>query len=670
MLAACVALMLAGCMYELPDAGQTEDKAPMPMVSVMLQQAEGMTVKGENPMMVEAGSDAVFTVEMADGYKIDTVSDGAVYENGTVTVSAVRFPTTIEVSTRTRKKLLMTVSNNREQGLIRSSMPGGNIVEDTEVTLSVTPEQGMVFLGYSLNGSAASGAEIVCTSPEYTFAVTENVEVFTNYYNVGDGRLIIYDSNGGREDEQYDSFSNQSHYLCPHALINNGRFTREGHVLVGYNTEADGSGTFYAPGWNIIMPDDPAVPMKLYAQWLPETPKEAFTYEVTSKNTVTIKGYEGDYDTVVIPETIDGLPVTAINTGAFNGESFTTLFLSRNIVNVANAAIKYCKNFTTLYFSDTVRIIMDSSFFQCDNFSKLYIMACMEPRYCSSRNGNYMVKYQRLITAEGPKIIFHSGSNTSYGLDSALMEELLGGKYAVVNYGCNQDTPASFYYDVIADFINKGDIVVHCPEMRHYQWGYSEMNTTTWQIFEGAYEAYSHVDIRNYTEMFDSFNTFNSSRYSMTPRSYEDYSSETVNTYGDYIKEKVGSGPIQGTINAHLAAGGYGSRNMDPSLLKQPYVANLNREFDNIAAAGGKVYISFCAVMDIDLNQVSQTVGRQMEYKTMVKNHVHGTVISDPGTYVMPYKYFYNSVYHLNTVGSQLRTRMLSEDILAQLAKE
>jgi hypothetical protein len=36
----------------------------------------------------------------------------------------------------------------------------------------------------------------------------------------------------------------------------------------------------------------------------------------------------------------------------------------------------------------------------------------------------------------------------------------------------------------------------------------------------------------------------------------------------------------------------------------------------------------------------------------------------------MDYKYFFNSVYHLNTAGSQLRTQWLAKDILAQLAKD
>jgi hypothetical protein len=667
----CSAVFLTGCLgiaSEITDALQQ----PKPlMVSVMLQEAEGMTIKGANPVQVKAGEDVAFEVELMPGYKIDTLSNGAVYENGTITVSEVRYPTTVVPQTRTLNKFLMTVTNDPEQGKIRSSVPGGKVTEDTEITLSVIPAEGMVFLGFSLGASASAGAEIVCTTPEYTFSLTEEVEVYTNYYNVGDGRLIIYDSNGGDQPKQYDAFSNSSHYICPHALINTDYFTREGYVLYGYNTEADGSGIFYGPGWNIIMPEDESVPVTLYAQWMPATEAEAFVYTVNeSQKNVTITGYTGDHESVVIPETIEGYPVASINRGAFKNCNFKSLYISKNILSVNNGAVSGCKQLETLYLCDTVRMIMDSSFEDCPNLKTLYMLACMAPRYSNSRNGNYMVKYQRLITAPGPKLIIHSGSNTSYGIDSALMEAELGNRYSVVNYGCNQDTPACFYYDVIADFINEGDIVVHAPEIRHYQWGYNEMNTTTWQIFEGAYDAFIHVDLRDYTYVFSSFNTFNASRYTMTPRSYEDYSGETVNKYGDYIKEKIGSGPIQGTINDRLAHGGAGSRDMDPSYLSQSYVANLNREFDNIKAAGGRVYITFCAVMNIDLNKASQGLARQKEYQVAVIKNVHGTVISDPGTYVMDYKYFYNSIYHLNTEGSRLRTKWLAQDILAQLAKE
>ena len=45
-------------------------------------------------------------------------------------------------------------------------------------------------------------------------------------------------------------------------------------------------------------------------------------------------------------------------------------------------------------------------------------------------------------------------------------------------------------------------------------------------------------------------------------------------------------------------------------------------------------------------------------------------VISNVGTYVMEHKYFFDSEWHLNDEGAQIRTQNLAEDIKAQLEKE
>lgn len=672
-----VVSLLAGCQFVLPQTPEPdngENNAPFDaeaargawQVEVMLEESEGITVTGQNPVTVGAGEEASFTVELAPGYKIDGLSSGAVYEDGVITISDVWYPTTVEVSARHLNTYVMYVENDPSKGKVNSSVPGGKITEDTEVTLKVTPAVGCVFTGYSLGKSQAKGGEIVCSQTEYTFRISDNIEIYTNYYYVGDGRLVIYESNGGEQGTQYDVFSNSSVYICPHSLANQDYFTRPGYVLYGYNTQPDGSGTYYGTGWNVPMPDSGQI--TLYAQWMPESPVSDFSY-TKSKTSVTIEKYNGNDDVVVIPETIDGLPVTLVRANAFENKSFHTLYINKNILNVAKEAIKNCANFTTLYLCDNVRVILDASFANCPNFSKLYMLACMAPRYTSSRNGTYQMKYQRLITAQEPKLVITSGSNSAYGIDSALLEKLIGKKYNVVNYGCNQDTPASFYIEVAANFIQPGDILLHEPESRNYQWGYNEMNTTTWQIFEGAFDAFSLVDIRHFFNIFNSFSSFNDSRVAMTPRTYENYTGETVNQYGDYIKLKTGT-TIQTTINGYLAKGGAGSSILDESLLTKPDLKNLNNALDMITAKGGKVYISFGCFMKIALTKAEQTTAEQQKYKQAVIDHVHGTVISDPSTYMMDYKYFYNSTHHLNTEGSQIRTTNLAKDLMAQFAKE
>ena len=88
------------------------DTKPPMMVDVMLQEAEGLTVVGENPIRVEAGSDVSFAVEIQDGYKIEEIGQGASYADGMITLSAVKFPTTVEVETRVLNNLSVTVHNN------------------------------------------------------------------------------------------------------------------------------------------------------------------------------------------------------------------------------------------------------------------------------------------------------------------------------------------------------------------------------------------------------------------------------------------------------------------------------------------------------------------------------------------------------------------------------
>ena len=656
---------------EISDGIQAEISKPAMMIDVMLQETEGLVITGENPIRIEAGSDASFAVQIQDGYKIEKIGQGAVYADGTVTLEAVRFPTTVEVETRVLNDLTVTLHNNAWQGTVNSNVDLSTVKEDTEVTLSVEAAKGVIFLGYSVGGTRTNGGTIVSTSTEYTFTATEDIELYTNYY-LGTGSLVIYDSNGGKEQQQYYVFSDSSPYIGPNTLANKGQFTRDGYVLYGYNTKPDGSGTYYGPGWSMIMPKDSAS-VTLYAQWMPVTEKEAFTYTV-SGDQVTITKYKGTHETVVIPETIDGLPVTRIASTAFVNSKFKTLYLSRNLKSIADSAFVACRSLTTLYFCDTPSSMTDKSFDNCRELQKLYMLACIDPRYSLSNNGTYKIKYQRLISAEGKKVIFHAGSNVSYGIDIETIQDGLGGEYAGVNFGCNISTPAIFYIEVATAHMNEGDIVVLCPEYGLYQYGYNEMNTTTWQIFEGAYNAYAEVDIRNYIKVFSSFAAFNTTRYNSTPRTYEQFCTSggepAVTKFGEYnVNHEGQTDALKNNIATWTKNGG--GLNIDMNLLNQSYNENMNKAIDMVIAKGGKVYISFAATMKQWVTKASQNVSTQQAFKNaVIKRFPKAAVISDPGTYILDQSYFYNSQYHLSGTSSVYRAQLLAKDIMAQLAKE
>ena len=87
-----VAALLSGVC--LTSCGGTDGYA----VQVLLTEADGYTITSENPLTVKAGTDAVFQVQLDEGYNFVQADSGAVWNEGTLTVPAVWYPTTVNMA--------------------------------------------------------------------------------------------------------------------------------------------------------------------------------------------------------------------------------------------------------------------------------------------------------------------------------------------------------------------------------------------------------------------------------------------------------------------------------------------------------------------------------------------------------------------------------------------
>lgn len=91
---------------------------------------------------------------------------------------------------------------------------------------------------------------------------------------------------------------------------------------------------------------------KLDAAFLENTPVSAedLTYTVNENGSeVTVTGYTGAEVVVVLPDRIEGLPVTAIGEGAFEGMgSLRAMYIPDSVTVVGFGALKGCKSMTTL----------------------------------------------------------------------------------------------------------------------------------------------------------------------------------------------------------------------------------------------------------------------------------------------------------------------------------
>jgi hypothetical protein len=79
----------------------------------------------------------------------------------------------------------------------------------------------------------------------------------------------------------------------------------------------------------------------------PTAVRAQFAYTVTN-DMVTITGYTGTTGVVVIPDTITGLPVTAIGDWAFSGDSITVVTIPNSVTNIGGGAFAYCSSLTAI----------------------------------------------------------------------------------------------------------------------------------------------------------------------------------------------------------------------------------------------------------------------------------------------------------------------------------
>lgn len=261
-------------------------------------------------------------------------------------------------------------------------------------------------------------------------------------------------------------------------------------------------------------------------------------------------------------------------------------------------------------------------------------------------------KRELLRSTKPPRIIFVGGSNLAFGLDSKSIEETIG--IQVINMGLHGGLGLRYNLLEVKPYIRKRDVIVIIPE-------YEQFFGT---CFDGTY--LTTINFLNFPEdrkILLSLKAYLSilKRYPQAlgiqlpnllikPKIKVVYNRRNFNEYGDNIghlnKDSLVSEKIQ-------ACEILGKINMD-------VISELNSFKFYAEKTGAMVFFNYPCLIDKQYKKNEKKINSVCD---ILRENLKIPILSTSLNYVLPEDYFYDTIYHLNTEGRNIRTQKIIADL-------
>lgn len=282
-------------------------------------------------------------------------------------------------------------------------------------------------------------------------------------------------------------------------------------------------------------------------------------------------------------------------------------------------------------------------------------------RYSPLTNYDYLAaardKHLLLKSSPSPKIILVGGSNLAFGVDSQEIEQKTG--YHAVNMGLHAMLGLRYMLSEIKEDLTTDDIVIISLEYEHFSTPVINGGEELFQMLLFCPELISYLDYKHFLPMVKnipkvlqiSFRWIVDSVYEKLflhkiPKK-KIYVRSAFNRYGDATHHLDLPSPEK--FLHEIAIPSSFSTGSEEVLVLNNFLVNAKKKHV-------KVYFLFPSIPDYTFNQYKNNINNFYQW---LKRNVKIPILSTPEYFVLPKDNFFDTPYHLNRKGRELRTQKM-----------
>jgi hypothetical protein len=274
-----------------------------------------------------------------------------------------------------------------------------------------------------------------------------------------------------------------------------------------------------------------------------------------------------------------------------------------------------------------------------------------------------------LINTPSPKIVFVGGSNLSFGLDSSrIVEEL---RMPVVDTGINGGIGLRYMMNDVLPYVKKNDIVVLVPEYSNFYtpvyYGNIELVSILFDVFPQGKQFISIQQwlylapymFRYAVDKIEHIPSNLINKFNPKPKP----KTKTIDVYHRYSFNKFGDAYIHWNKASEIVS--CANKSSGKETVNASVLSEIKEFKNNLQKKDAKLIILPPAYQECSFNNQEYIIN---QIATQL-NENNLAYLTSPLRYRFSDNLIYNTTYHLNKQGVDLRTGRVIEDLRMQIRK-